>query len=457
MRSKNLRWLTVVSVLALLVGACGDGEGGDTTAPGGTGAPTTSGPSTTAGPGTTAAPGGEGEIEVMWIRGEDHPEGQAFLEVLNGFTDATGIEVTYSGVGDDMPTILGTRVEGGDPPDVAVLAQPGLLRDLVSREVARPASQEVIDGLAANFAPVWADLATVDDTLYGVYFKAGNKSLVFYAVEPFEGLGGAAPETWEDWQTLSQNFVDNGFTPLSVAGADGWTLSDWFENVYVRTAGQDMYNQLTNHEIAWTDQSVVDALNTLGELIANPDFVNGGLDGALQTGFVDAIVAVFGRGDAVMIEGPGDIAAIANDETGAEPGTDLAMFPFPSIDDSPGAVLGGGDVAVALTDNPGAQELLAYLTTPEAVESWAATGGFTSPNQNLDLGIYPDELSRATADGLVNAEVFVFDLSDSVPAALGGTAGAGIWGGLQNWLESPDDVEAVLEQIEAEAQAAFGE
>ncbi|MGH3649299.1 MAG: ABC transporter substrate-binding protein [Acidimicrobiia bacterium] len=440
MRLKRLRWLMVISVLSLVVAACGDGEGTDTTdAPAGTEAPT-----------------GE-PIEVMWIRGEDHPEGIAFIEVLAGFTEATGIEVDYNGVGDDLPTILGTRVEGGDPPDIAVLAQPGLLRDLVTREVAQPVSQAVSDGMAANFAPVWTDLASVDGTLYGVYFKASNKSLVFYDIETFDGVGATHPATWDEWITTSQNFVDNGFTPLAVAGADGWTLSDWFENVYVRTAGQDMYDQLTNHEIAWTDQSVVDALTTLGELIGNPDFVAGGLAGALQVGFVDSIVSVFGAGDAVMVEGPGDIAGIANEETGAEVGTDLSMFAFPSIDGSPTAVLGGGDVAVALTENPSAQALLEYLTTPEAVESWAALGGFTAPNQNLDLSIYPDDLSRATAEGLVNAEVFVFDMSDNVPAALGGTAGAGIWGGLQNWLENPDDAQAVLEQIEAEAVAAFGE
>jgi alpha-glucoside transport system substrate-binding protein len=60
------------------------------------------------------------------------------------------------------------------------------------------------------------------------------------------------------------------------------------------------------------------------------------------------------------------------------------------------------------------------------------------------------------AEGLVNAEVFVFDLSDLVPSAFGGTAGTGIWGGLQNWLQNPDNVAAVLGQIEAEAEAAFG-
>jgi ABC-type glycerol-3-phosphate transport system substrate-binding protein len=429
---KFVRTIVLFAVLALVAVACGDDDGG-----------------------TTAPPGG-GEIEVVWIRGADHPEGQAVLEVLARFTAETGIQVNYQGLGDDLATILSTRVQGGDPPDIAVLAQPGLLKDLVTLDAVTPVSQAVIDGMAANFAPVWSDLATVDGTLYGVYFKAGNKSLVFYDVAVFADLAITPPTTWDEWIAVSQTLEDNGYTALAIAGADGWTLSDWFENVYVRTAGPELYAQLTNHEIPWTDQSVVDALAVMAELVASPDFVAGGRDGALQTGFVASITAVFATGDAVMVEGPGDIAAIAKEEAEAEVGTDLDFFPFPSIDGSPPSVLGGGDVAVALTDNPGAMALLEFLTTPEGVESWAAAGGFTSPNQNLDLSLYPDDLSRAVAEGLVNAEVFVFDLSDLVPSAFGGTAGTGIWGGLQNWLQNPDNVAAVLGQIEAEAEAAFG-
>jgi len=48
----------------------------------------------------------------------------------------------------------------------------------------------------------------------------------------------------------------------SIGGADGWTLTDWFENVYLRTAGPEKYDQLTAHEIPWTDQSVVEEMLT---------------------------------------------------------------------------------------------------------------------------------------------------------------------------------------------------
>ena len=44
-----------------------------------------------------------------------------------------------------------------------------------------------------------------------------------------------------------------------------WVLSDWFENIYVRTAGPEMYDQLATHEIPWTDKSVTEALTTMAD------------------------------------------------------------------------------------------------------------------------------------------------------------------------------------------------
>ncbi len=440
--------------LALVAAACGTSD--DTTTTTAAAAPATTTTAAAQETTTTAEEGLSGSVEVMWIRGTDTPEGAALVQVLDAFTAKTGVTVDYQGVGDDLPTILSTRVAGGDPPDVAILGQPGLLTDLVALDALVPVSDEVVASLDADFAPVWKELATRDGTTYGVYFKGDNKSLVFYDVAVFDDLGITPPTTWDDLIAVSQTLVDNGLAPMSVAGADGWTLSDWFENVYVRTAGQEAYEQLIRHEIAWTDASVETAFLAMEEIIGNDDFVAGGRDGALQKGFVDAIVATFGDPpEAVMMSGGAVVAALAGEEAGAE-ATNVGFFAFPSIDGSPGAVLGSGDVAVALTDSANAQALLAFLATPEAGEVWAPLGGFASPNKAVDLSLYPDELSRLAADGLANAQIFVFDLSDSVPSAFGGTTGAGIWGGIQTWLENPANLADVLVQLEAEAEAAAG-
>ena len=57
-------------------------------------------------------------------------EQAAFTQVLNGFQTQYGVTPTYASKGDQLPTVLGSAIAGGSPPDVAVLPQPGLLHDL---------------------------------------------------------------------------------------------------------------------------------------------------------------------------------------------------------------------------------------------------------------------------------------------------------------------------------------
>ncbi|HWN21194.1 MAG TPA: hypothetical protein VNP93_04430, partial [Gaiellaceae bacterium] len=129
------------------------------------------------------------------------------------------------------------------------------------------------------------------------------------------------------------------------------------------------------------------------------------------------------------------------------------VFNFPDIGDSDSPVVGGGDVMVMFKDNPAARALITYLGTPEAAEIWAARGGFSSPNQNLDPEVYPDDIQRATATALADAEVFRFDMSDLQPAAFGSDAMFSI---LQDFLRNPDDVQGTADALEAAAAKAYG-
>jgi hypothetical protein len=241
-----------------------------------------------------------------------------------------------------------------------------------------------------------------------------------------------------------------------MGGADGWTLTDWFENIYVRTAGPEMYDSLATHEIPWTDPSVVDALGVFGELIGDGSNIAGGVDGALGTDFPTSVTQVFADPPKAATVYEGDfVGGVIGDETGAVAGEDFDFFDFPSIGGSPPAVIGGGDVAVSLTDNSSGQELLRYLATPDAAAVWAERGGFTSPNQNLDTSVYPDELSARSAEAVASAEVFRFDLSDLQPAAFGGTVGSGLFLRFQDFIKDPSDAAGIAEALEKDAAKAY--
>ena len=143
-------------------------------------------------------------------------------------------------------------------------------------------------------------------------------------------------------------------------------------------------------------------------------------------------------------------------ETTLEPETGYNVFTFPSIEGSGPSVIGSGDLFVQFKDSPAADAFLEYLTTPEASAIWAERGGFSSPNQNIDVDVYPDEITRATAGALAEAEAFRFDMSDLQPSAFGGTPGAGLFKAFTDFVANPDDIDGITEKMEADAAKAFG-
>jgi ABC-type Fe3+ transport system substrate-binding protein len=432
MKTKRL-WASLFA-LALLLGACTSGGPEDDTADDGD------------------QTGGSIEVAAVFT-GEEQ---DSFEAVLDAFTEASGVEATYTSAGDDMAAFLGNKIEGGDPPDVALIAQPGLVRSLAADGSLTAASDEVDTALDENFAAVWKELGSVDGTLYGVYFKVSNKSTWWYHPPSFDQAGVEPPADWDSMLQAATTVNASGIPWVSMGGADGWTLTDWFENIYIRTAGPEMYDQLSNHEIAWTDDSVIEALEVWAELVGDPANIAGGTRGAIETDFVTSVTQVF-TGDpaaATVYEGdfvPGIIPADAN----AVAGEDFDFFDFPSIDGSEPAVIGGGDAAVALTDNSAAQEFLAFLATPEAAQVWAERGGFTSANQNLDTSVYPDDITRRSGEAVAGAEQIRFDMSDLQPPEFGGTSGRGLWLRFQDFVQNPDDPQAVARALEKEAKRAF--
>jgi ABC-type glycerol-3-phosphate transport system substrate-binding protein len=432
----------VLVILALVAASCGGGGGG--TDGGGTDAEEVLGDVDLAGV--------EVEVAGVWTGTEQ----EAFRDVLDAFEEQTGASVTYTSTGDDIAAALGPRISGGSPPDVAVLPQPGLLRDYAEQGVLQPIEEVVGEVVDENYAPVWRELGTVDGELYGVWFKAANKSLVWYNVGVLEDAGVEPAENWEDFLSSAQTLTDFGVPAISVGGADGWTLTDWFENVYLRVAGPETYDQLAQHEIPWTDESVKESLRTLAEAF-DPDLLAGGTQGALQTDFNTSVTRVFTDPPEAGMVYEGDfVAGVITGDTNAELGTDADVFEFPEIEGSGPAVVGGGDVAVLMRDSEGGRALIEFLATPTAAEAWASQGGFISPNKNLDPEVYPDEITRTIATAVLEAEEnFRFDLSDLQPTEFGGTPGRGMFKLFQDFLANPSDIDGITQQLEDAAAAAF--
>jgi hypothetical protein len=426
--------------LLLLVGACGsDDESGSA--------------GTTAGETTGESVSGSISVIGVWTGAEQ----KSFQAVIDGFTaknpDAT---VKYTSGGDNIVTVLSTAVEGGNPPDIATVSQPGTMADFVSRDALKPIDFAQ-DAVQENFGDSIVTIGSVNDTLYGLLFKAANKSTIWYNVASFADAGVEAPDTYDDLLNDAKTLSQSGVPAYSIGGADGWTLTDLFENIYLRTAGAETYDKLAKHEIKWTDKSVKDALAEMAKIVGDTANIAGGKAGALQTDFPTSVANVFSKTPKAAMVLEGDfVPGVAGEKNPLKPEEGFNVFPFPAINDSPASVVGGGDLVVMFKDNPVAKAFVEYLTTPEASEIWAKRGGFSSPNKKVAKTVYPDPIQETTAGAIGEAEVFRFDLSDLQPAAFGATVGQGLFKLFQDFLQNPSDIDGITAKMEAAAAKAYG-
>ena len=396
---------------------------------------------------------GTGTVSVLSLWGGSEKE--AFEKVLAGFTEETGIETKYETARDFLPVIR-TRLAAGNPPMVAIVPRPGIVRDLALDGSLISFNDLDIDAeeVNQNYAKAWTDLTTFEEETWGIVAKANSKSVIWYKPDSLEELGAQPPTTWEELLALTEQYKEAGKTPWAVGAGDGWPLTDWFESIYLYMHGPQKYEQLFSGELDFTDQTVKDALTEMTKVL-NDENLPGGVEGALGTKFVDDIGQVFGENPKAELyyEG-GFVGGIATGEVNPSlvPGEDIDFVPFPTMNEEVGQpLLGAGDVAVAFENNEDVKALMEYLASPEAGTIWVGTGAIVSPNKGVELSAYPNDLVRKEAEQVRNATVFRFDGSDLLPGTLG-TEWPTV---LQGVIKNPGNMDQLLSAFQQKASNEF--
>lgn len=371
------------------------------------------------------------------------PEDQAHKDSYELFEECTGATVNYEG-SKEFEAQLVVRVRSGNAPDIAYIPQPGLLKTLVEQTdkvVAAP------DSVSANvdefFGEDWKSYGTVADTFYAAPLGANVKSFVWYSPGMFEDNGWTVPETWDDMMALSEDIAASGVKPwcagIESGEATGWVVTDWLEDAVLRDAGPDVYDQWVNHEIAFDDPAIAEALDRVGSVLKDENMVNGGIGDVKSiatTPFQEGGLPIV-EGDCAMHRQASFYAANWDPETTtvAEDG-DVFAFYLPTTNEDFGKpVLGGGEFVAAFSDAPEVQAFQTYLSSDVwANEKAIATtaGGWVSSNKGLDINNLVSPIDQLSASTLQDPDaVFRFDGSDQMPGAVG--AGS-FWSEMTSWI-----------------------
>src|SRR3954463_8948330 len=379
------------------------------------------------------------------------PEDKAQKDSYKLFTTCTGAKVEYEG-SKEFEAQLVVRVKSGNAPDIAFVPQPGLLANLVATGAVSPAPKQVEANVDKYWDESWKAYGTVNNTFYAAPLGANAKSFVWYSPKAFKDAGYDVPKTWDEMVALSDKIAASGAKPwcagIGSGDATGWPATGWLEDVVLRTAGPDVYDQWVKHEIPFNDPRIATALDKVGQVLKNPKYVNGGLgevSSIATTEFGDAGLPIL-DGSCWMHRQASFYQANWPKGTKVAEDGDVFAFPLPAMEDGAAPpVLGGGEFTTAFNDNPATQAFQTYLSSADwaNVKAKVSGPGWVSANTGLDVKNLASPIDQLAASLFQDPNaVFRFDGSDLMPGEIG--AGAE-WTELTNWItgkstqQAPDD------------------
>jgi alpha-glucoside transport system substrate-binding protein len=478
--------MALFAVVVLIVAACSPAA---TLAPTGatpTGGPPATGPAPTGGAVATAAPapnlptvptgyaeldkalgadqpykGTKVSVQSQWTAGEE----QGFLAAIADFQKATGITVQHDSIGSSHETVLKTRIEGGSPPDLAQLAQPTAVLAYGAQGKLIDVASFGADKLKADF-PSTIGLISEGAHIWGIPTKADVKSMIWYPAKAFAAKGYAVPKTWDELVALADKIVADGAGfPFCVSAggpgtATGWELTDWIEEILLKTEDPQVTADWISHRITFQDPKIRAAFDRVGSLLFKTGYVDGGGPQIVNNDLKTVMDPMFNGDTATpgcwmqkipVWYGP-DFFPDKRTNGGDSKYTigadgDIGIMPFPNISDTFKGAEGSADAFIVLTDRPEVLALAQFLATPEGLKGWIQSTGVLSPNAKVPAEWYAGNYKLSVANQIASGATAIgFDASDLMPPAVG--AGS-FWTGISDWANNNgSNTDAVLKAID---------
>ncbi|MER7704061.1 ABC transporter substrate-binding protein [Kitasatospora sp. NPDC097605] len=389
-------------------------------------------------------------------------EKDAFQAVLAAFKAETGITVRPSPTR-ALDRVLRTRVQKGEAPDLAVLANPGALRgyaqqgDLVrlDRFQDRNLGSGLVDLLKSDFGP-WYRLGEAGTGApYAVVLKASVKSLIWYVPQQ---LGARPPDSWADLVGVGRSIAQRGGTPWCLAMADppnsGWPGTDWIEDILLHQSGADTYTAWVDGTLKWSSPQVGAAWQAWGETVTAQGAIHGGPLTALLTSYGEGAYPLFTAPPGCYLDHGALVAPDPAAPTRPVPGKDYDFVPFPEFQPTrTPAYEVSGDLVAMFRDSPEAEKFMAFLASPQAQRIWPdrQPESAFSANRSAAMGKAPaGSVARRIGELLTSSATLCFDASDSMPSAMAAAFNHAVLDYLNDPAQLPA-ILAALDKVQADA------
>ena len=380
-------------------------------------------------------------------------EADRLIESWKDFQTCTGIEITYQGT-KEFEAQIAVLAEAGNAPDIGIVPQPGLLARLAEGGWLKPAPEAVEANVDEFWSEDWKAYGTYKDVFYSAPLMASIKGFVWYSPAEFEEKGYEVPTTLDELTELTETIAAEGehkpwCVGLESGDATGWPGTDWVEDYVLRQAGPEVYDQWVTHEIPFNDPQIVEAFDSVGDIIKNPEYVNGGIgdvSSVISNAFQTAGHPIL-KGECSLHHQATFYEGLFPEGTKVGPDGDVYAFLLPSVEaDGEKAVTGAGEFPVAFTEGEEIDAVRAYMSSDTWANIRVKLGGTISANNGLDPENASSDILKLGVEILQDPETtFRFDGSDLMPAAVGADS---FWKGIIAWVAG-DSTQETVDTIES--------
>jgi alpha-glucoside transport system substrate-binding protein len=210
-----------------------------------------------------------------------------------------------------------------------------------------------------------------------------------------------------------------------------------------------VYKDWVSHKVKFDSEPVKKAADTFESMVLADGNVAGGRKSIASTAFGDADNPMWDAKPGCMMLKQGNFI-VSKDfmpaNIVANVDQNIGVFGFPPASaGGENPVVGGGDLAVMFNDSSQTQKVMKIMADKQVGVQAAPNSSFISPHTSFDPKLYPNDLTRTTADVAYKASQFLFDGSDQMP----GQVGAGtFWKDMTSWISGGEDLNTALSNID---------
>ncbi|MGW9029453.1 ABC transporter substrate-binding protein [Streptomyces sp. NPDC055722] len=232
----------VTLALALSLSACGSGTGGGSS--------------------------DDGKIHVLVYGDASNKVEKQIVATFNKTSDVKAVLDTIPGA--DYQQKLQTIINTPQAPDIFFNWGGGSIQPFVKADLLLPLDDFIKDdpALKSDFLPSVFNSAVVDGKAYGIPMRGTQPVLLFNNSKVMADAGVQPPQTWDELLSTVKKLKAKGVTPIALGGGDQWPTLMWFEYVYDRVAGPELFQKaLGGDKSAWESADSKKALSMLKQLV----------------------------------------------------------------------------------------------------------------------------------------------------------------------------------------------